>query len=464
MIRLTAAEVAAATGGRLAADPGTVVDGPVVIDSRSVQPGSLFVALPGERVDGHDYAGAAASAGAALVLAGRPVGVPAVLVEDPQAALGLLAAEVLRRLRSGLTVVAVTGSYGKTTTKDLLAHLLSGLGSTVAPVGSFNNEIGMPLTVLQVDAATRYLVLEMGASAVGNLTYLTGIAPPDVAVVLAVGAAHLGQFGSIEAVARAKGELVEGLTPGGTAVLNADDERVAAMAGRAAGPIVTFGRSAAADVRAADVGVDAAGRAHFRLETPDGSSHPVALGLVGEHHLHNALAAAAVAVRLGMAPEQAARRLSGTGPASPHRMHVVDRADGVTVVDDAYNANPGSVRAALRTLATLAGRDRRSVAVLGEMRELGAASRAEHEAIGLQVVRLNIALTVVVGPAARAIAAGAVREGSWGEEVVTVDDVDAAATFLRDELRPGDVVLVKASFGAGLWRLADRLVADPVGA
>ncbi|WP_448060125.1 UDP-N-acetylmuramoyl-tripeptide--D-alanyl-D-alanine ligase [Cellulomonas hominis] len=484
MIALTAADVVAATGGVLhpaGLDPTTMVTGAVVIDSRQVEPGSLFVALPGERVDGHDYAAAAVGAGAALVLAARPVeapdgsgALPSVVVPDVEKALGDLAREVLLRLReaalepggSRLRVIGVTGSVGKTTTKDLLAQVCGTVGPTVAPVLSFNNEIGLPLTVLRADEQTRFLVLEMGASGPGHLTYLTDIAPPDVAVVLVVGSAHLGPFGGIEGVARAKAEIVRGLAPGGVAVLNADDPRVAAMAAVAPGEVVLFGSEAEADVRAADIRLDRAGRAAFTLVTRAGiggdaggaEEWPVALRLVGEHHVHNAVAAAAAALCAGLAPRDVAAALSVADALSPHRMHVVDRPDGVTVVDDSYNANPDSVRAALRALAVLAGRDRRSVAVLGEMMDLGPDARAAHEGIGLQVVRLNIALTVVVGAGARGIADGALREGSWGEEVATVDDIDAAAAFLADELRPGDVVLVKSSKDAGLWRLGDLLV------
>jgi len=491
VIAMTAAQVAAATGGRLrpdGLDPATVVSGPVVVDSRLAGPGALFVALPGEHVDGHDFAAAAVRAGASLVLAARPLtgddgaALPVVVVEDVERALGDLAREVLVQLReaalepggSGLRVIAVTGSVGKTTTKDLLAQLCGTAGPTIAPEKSFNNEIGLPLTVLRADEQTRYLVLEMGASGIGHLTYLTGIAPPDVAVVLVVGHAHLEGFGGIDAVARAKAELVAGLVPGGVAVLNADDPRVLAMAEQAPGPVATFGTTAGADVRAVDLRVDRSGRLSFALDAvpvrpapvgdgagPARERADVTLRLVGEHHVHNALAAAAAALAVGIPLVDVATGLSAADAISPHRMHVVERPDGITVVDDSYNANPDSVRAALRALAVLAGRERRSVAVLGEMMELGAGSRAEHEAIGLQVVRLNVGLTVVVGEGALGIFAGAQREGSWGDEVVMVDDVDAAAGFLAGALRPGDVVLVKSSNDAGLWRLGDLLTAAP---
>ncbi|MFP3713653.1 UDP-N-acetylmuramoyl-tripeptide--D-alanyl-D-alanine ligase [Puerhibacterium sp. TATVAM-FAB25] len=485
MIELTAAEVAEATGGRLAAaDPEARVTGPVVVDSRLVEPGALFVALPGERVDGHDFAAGAVAAGATLVLAARPVdGVPAVVVDDVQGALGDLARVVLARVRAAspdLRVLAVTGSVGKTTTKDLMGQLLAPDGEAVVPTGSFNNEVGLPLTVLRVTPATRTLVLEMGADRVGNIAYLTSVAPPQVGVVLAVGSAHLGVFGSVEAIAEAKSEMVTGLVSDGVAVLNADDLRVAGMAAKAvdAGArVVTFGTIPAADVRAERVTIDAAGRAAFTLRVRAGAlgatsageevRAPVSLRLVGEHHVTNALAAATVALQVGLAPEVVAERLSAATPVSPHRMAVTERSDGITVVDDSYNANPDSMRAALRSLAVMAGRERRSVAVLGEMRELGDTAREAHDAIGRLVVRLNVKLLVVVGEGAYHIHEGALQEGSWGEESVFVPDLDAARAVLAEQLRPGDVVLVKASNGSGLWHLGDELASGelkPAGA
>lgn len=462
MIPLTAAEVATVTGGRLAGPATTAVTGAVVTDSRLVEPGSLFVALPGEHVDGHDFAAGAVDAGAALVLASRELdgprgALPVVVVEDVPAALGDLAREVLTRLRAdgGPTVVAVTGSVGKTSTKDLLAQLLHAEGPTVWPERSFNNEIGLPLTVLRADATTRHLVLEMGASGIGHIEHLTRVAPPDVAIVLVVGRAHVGEFGGIEAVAHAKAEIVRGLRPGGTAVLNADDTRVRAMTVDAPGPVVLFGESPEADVRAEDVRLDDEGRASFRLVTATGAAD-VTLRLVGEHHVHNALAAAAACLAVGLDLDAVAERLGAATPLSPHRMAVVERADGVTVIDDSYNANPDSVRAALKALAVRA-RGRRSIAVLGEMGELGPEALQAHDEVGRLAVRLDVSRLVVVGEGARAMHLGALQEGSWGEESRLLPDVEAAAAWLADELRPGDVVLVKASNSVGLWRLADRL-------
>ncbi|GAB4085101.1 UDP-N-acetylmuramoyl-tripeptide--D-alanyl-D-alanine ligase [Myceligenerans cantabricum] len=478
MIELTAAQVAAATGGTLHGDPDVTVTGPVVTDSRKAEPGSLFVAWEGESADGHVFVPSAVEQGAAVVLAARELpgaGVPVVVAEDPQRALGALARHVLAEVRAAnpdLRVVAVTGSVGKTTTKDLLGALLRPEGATIVPAGSLNNEVGLPMTVLEVTPATRFLVLEMGADAPRNIEYLTSVAPPDVGVVLAVGVAHVGKFGGVEAIARTKGEMAEGVVPGGTVVLNADDMRVAAMADRvdrAAGTgVVTFGTIPSADVRARDVTTGRDGRASFTLRA-DGAETPVGLALVGEHHVSNALAATTVALRLGLAPATIAERLAAAGPASPHRMAVTERPDGVTVIDDAYNANPDSMRAGLKALAIMAGRERRSVAVLGEMLELGDDARVAHHDVGLLAVRLNIKKLVVVGEGAYHIHEGATQEGSWGEETVFVPDIETAAHHLDGELRPGDVVLVKSSLGSGLWRLGDHLagtgetVATPAG-
>ncbi|GAA0618594.1 UDP-N-acetylmuramoyl-tripeptide--D-alanyl-D-alanine ligase [Sporichthya brevicatena] len=473
MIPLSLAEIAAATGGRIdgeGADPGRPVDGPVVVDSREVARGALFVAVPGERVDGHDFAAAAVEQGARAVLATRPVGVPAVVVDDTVTALGKLAGLVVRRLATpdGLAVVGVTGSQGKTSTKDLIASVLETAGATIAPPGSFNNEIGLPLTALRADPGTRFLVMEMGARGIGHVRYLCDIAPPRIGVVLNVGVAHVGEFGSREAIAQAKGELVEALPADGVAVLNADDPLVAAMASRTTARVVTYGLGDgpgdAADVRAEGVTlVD--GRARYTLVTPAGSAE-VALGLHGAHHVPNSLAAAAVALELGLTPAAIAAALTAATPRSRWRMEVTTRPDGVTVVNDAYNANPDSMRAALEALVAIAG-ERRSWAVLGEMRELGESSAAEHAAVGRLVADMNISRLVVVGDGARAAHDGALGARAWAQEPVFVPDTVAATALLARELAPADVVLVKASRAAGLEQVAEALLAgahgDPAG-
>ncbi|MEV8231387.1 UDP-N-acetylmuramoyl-tripeptide--D-alanyl-D-alanine ligase [Micrococcus luteus] len=492
MIALTAAQIAEAVSGTLSAtlDPATVLVH-VTPDSREVTAeGTLYVAKPGERADGHDFIDAALGAGAAAVLAERathaPDGAahPAIIVEDAVLAMGALAREVVRRIRehSPTTVIGITGSAGKTTTKDLLAALLATQGPTVAPVGSYNGEVGVPLTVFRAELDTRFLVVEMGADHVGNIAYLCDIVRPDIGVVLMVGTAHAGSFGGVANIARTKGELVEALGPDGVAVLNLDDERVAGMAARTAAPITWFtaderGVARAAEdvaagrasglVAARDVRADDQERPVFDLQVGTDEAavrHPVASGLTGLHHVHNVLAAAAAAHAAGMDPAEIARGLDGLGPASRFRMERTDRADGVTIINDAYNANPESMRAALRTLATL-GRSsgRRTWAVLGEMLELGDARVREHTLVGESVVRLNIAQLLVVGAGARPLYIGALNEGSWGEEAHFVDDAAQAEAFLTEHLRPGDLVLVKSSNGVGLAALGERLAtADAV--
>jgi UDP-N-acetylmuramoyl-tripeptide--D-alanyl-D-alanine ligase len=460
MIPMTLPEVAEVVGGTVHDDAGVTVTGPAFIDSRVAEQGGLFVALVGERLDGHDYAGTAVGAGAAAVLASRPVGVPAVVVDDVLAALAALARHVVAALRD-LTVIGLTGSQGKTSTKDLLAQLLAHAGRTVATFGSFNNELGMPLTALRADPSTRYLVLEMGARGVGHIRQLCEIAPPHVGLVLNVGKAHMGEFGSQEAIAQAKGELVESVRRGGTAVLNADDPLVSAMASRTREAVVTFGEAASSDVRVAELTTDAMTRASFDLVTADGRAR-VSLRGLGEHQAGNAAAAASVALALGLGLEDVARWLSEADNVSRWRMEVHERADGVTVLNDAYNANPDSMRAALKSLAEI-GRGRsvgRTVAVLGEMRELGESAAEEHDTVGRLAVRLDIQQLVVVGEPARPIHLGACLEGSWGGESVYVDDNDAALAWLREHLSAGDVVLLKASRAAALEQVAEALLTE----
>ncbi len=474
MIRIALGDVAAATGGRLTggADAAAEVTG-VVVDSRAVASGDLFAAVPGTRVDGHDHAAGALGSGAVAVLAERDLGdgVPAVVVPGRVLdALPALAREVLARRRAlpaPFDVVGVTGSSGKTSTKDLLAAVLAPAGPVVAPPGSYNNELGVPLTALRVEEDTRALVVEMGARGAGHVAHLCGIVGPRVGAVLNVGSAHLGEFGSVEGIAAAKGELVEalpaageGLLDGGVAVLNADDARVAGMATRTRARVVTTGWSTGADVRAQDVQLDPMGRARFTLVSAlDAGPGEVAVQLLvhGEHHVSNALAAAACGLAVGVPLDEVAAALGRAGAASPGRMQVTERADGVVVVNDAYNANPESMRAALRALKSMQRPGGRTWAVVGEMLELGAAARDEHDAVGRYAVRLDVSRLVAVGKGARPVHTGAVLEGSYAEESVWVPDLEAAEQLLADELAPGDVVLVKSSNGAGLRVLGERL-------
>ncbi|MFC0003285.1 UDP-N-acetylmuramoyl-tripeptide--D-alanyl-D-alanine ligase [Micromonospora siamensis] len=455
MIPLTLAEVAAAVDGRLvAAERDARVTGTVEFDSRKVAAGGLFVAFPGEKVDGHDYAARAVEAGAVAVLGTREVpGVPMVLVADALDAMGWLARAVVDRL-PGLTVIGLTGSSGKTTTKDLIAQLTVRLGPTVAPPGSFNNELGHPYTALQATPETRYLVMEKGARGVGHVRYLCDVVPPRISVVLNVGVAHIGEFGSVEAIALAKGELVEALPADGLAVLNADDPLVDAMASRTAARVVRYGESERADVRAVDVTLDERGRPAYTLVTPEGSA-PVRLGLTGRHQVSNSLAAAAVARELGMPPAEVAAALGELGLVSTRRMDVFERSDSVTVIDDSYNANPASTGVALRALASMRGRGR-TVAVLGYMAELGDFEAEGHRQVGRLAAELGVDRLLVVGEPAAPIHEGATSVNDWGGESVLLTDQAAAVEVLRGELRPGDVVLVKGS-RYRTWEVADAL-------
>ncbi|MDH6455949.1 MULTISPECIES: UDP-N-acetylmuramoyl-tripeptide--D-alanyl-D-alanine ligase [unclassified Streptomyces] len=446
MIPLSAGEIAAIAGGTISGDESVTVTAPAVLDSRRAEPGSLFVAFTGEHVDGHDYAEQAGRAGAVAVLGSRPTPLPTIVVEDAQAALQTLAAHVVGRLRERLTVFGVTGSQGKTSTKDLLAAVLSSTAPTIATFGSFNNELGVPLTMLRADATTRFLVLEMGARHIGDIAELTGLVAPDVAVVLGVGQAHLGSFGSRGAIAKAKGELVRGLAPGGTAVLNADDPRVVAMRALTDGPVLTFGRAEHADVRELGLSLDSLGRPSFTLRTVD-ALHPVALPHVGAHQALNASAAAAAGLRAGVPLDTAATALA-TAPLSKWRLEPRDLAGGATLLNDSYNANPDSTRAALDALAAIAGG--RRIAVLGEMLELGHVSDAEHHAVG-QYAAHRADVVVSIGKTALSIADGA------GERGVALADNSAAVDWLRDHLAADDVVLVKGSRGARLDEVAAAL-------
>jgi len=461
---LSVAEIAAITGGTVAAAVAgsVIVSGPVVVDSRLAVPGALFAALPGERVDGHDFAATAVEAGAVAVLAARPIadvsGVPVIVVRDVIGALGALARAVLDRLPSA-TVVGITGSSGKTSTKDLTAQLVERLGPTIAPEGSLNNEIGLPLTVLRADESTRYLVLEMSARGIGHIAYLCDIAPPRIGAVLNVGRAHAGKFGSINAIAKAKGELVEALPAEGTAILNADDPNVAAMARRTAARVVTFGLAADADIRATDIGLDDLGRGSFRMTMPGGSAD-VRLRLHGRHHVSNALAAAAIAAELGLDVAAIADALSNATAHSKKRMELTRRPDGVLVINDAYNANPDSTRAAIETLAHLIGQGRRGFAVLGYMAELGDIADESHQEAGMLAARAGVHGLIAVGEQAAPVLTGARAQPGWAGEAIAAPNALAAIEVLENRLRPGDVVLVKASNAAGLWEVADGLLAE----
>ena len=459
MIPMTLAEIADVVGGAVDGDREIVVSGPAFLDSRDPLPGGLFAAFVGENADGHDHAPGAVAGGAAAVLGSRPTGVPTVVVADAQNALQLLARHVLARLKltaPALRVVAITGSQGKTSAKDMLSAVLATRVETVATAGSFNNELGLPLTVLRATPKTEVLVLEMGARGIGHLAELCAIAPPDISLVLNVGKAHLGEFGSRAAIAQAKGELVDALGPDGIAVLNADDPLVMGMAERCAGSVMTFGRGEA-DVRLGDVEVDDLGRPAFTL-TYTGVTAAVRLQLLGEHQAGNAAAVAATALSVGLGLDDVAKALVGIDRLSAGRMQLGERADGLVVINDAYNANPDSMRAALETLAGIGARTgRRTVAVLGEMAELGEAAAEEHTALGRAVAELRIDEVLVVGDRAAAIHDAVVAERGEGA-TRRVETPAQASRWLRENVAGTDVVLVKASHVGALEPVAEELL------
>lgn len=452
-----------------------VIDGPVVTDSREAGPGGLYIARIGEHADGHDFVASAVAAGAVAALTSRPVsGAPTVVVDDVQEAFAALATTVIDNIE-GLVVIGVTGSSGKTTTKDLLAAVLATHGETVANVGSFNSEVGVPLTVCRATPTTRYLILEMGARAAGHIRYLTDMTRPHIAVVLNVGSAHVGEFGSKAAIAAAKAELVEALPPHGLAVLNADDPLVTAMAPPAGVRVVRTGVAPGADVRAAQIEIQPDGSPRFVMRVPAAEYQargvPVTLRLLGRHQVDNALSAAAVALDLGMSPAAIASALGAAEPASRYRMERHERADGVTVINDAYNANPESMAGALHTLAHL-GAGRRTWAVLGGMLELGADAAQAHADVGALARTLGVDQVVAIGELARDIAIGAPgaadadatgANSADSTRVRWVADTDEAFDLLAGELTPGDVVLLKSSRDSGLRHLGDRLIPTEVG-
>ncbi|MBV0895107.1 UDP-N-acetylmuramoyl-tripeptide--D-alanyl-D-alanine ligase [Microbacterium sp. NC79] len=465
MIALTLAEVAHIVGGTIHArredSAETVVSGVVDTDSRNMTPGGIFVAKPGETTDGHRFVGAAIQNGATLALVEHVVDedITQIVVPDVVLAIADLARAVVARVRAHgrLKVVGITGSNGKTTTKNMLLRILQDEGETIAPIASYNNEVGAPLTMLRVTDTTEYLVSEFGASGPGEIARLAGLVTPDVSVVLMVGMAHAGGFGGIEATVKAKTELVQALAAGGTAVLNADDPRVATMAPVAesqGNAVVWFGHAATADVQASEVEVSAAGtvcEVHV-----DGHTLPMKLKVLGAHHVMNALAAITAARVLGVAPATSIARLETMDLAERWRMQVMGN-DRVRIINDAYNASPDSMAAALRTLAQITEPHERTVAVLGAMSELGEFDGEEHDRIGLLAVRLRIQRIVVVGANARRLFISAIGEGSWDGEPVFFEDADAAFEYLKTELRDGDRVLVKSSNSAGLRFLGDRL-------
>ncbi|MFM7014471.1 MAG: UDP-N-acetylmuramoyl-tripeptide--D-alanyl-D-alanine ligase [Actinomycetota bacterium] len=461
MIKISALKLADVLAGELIGDPSATVSSSVETDSRLVNLGSLFVAKRGEQTDGHLFVGDALQKGASVAIVERKVDEPIsqVVVKDSVRALGLLAKWLLAELKiSGqLRVIGITGSNGKTTTKNMLREILSKVGTTIAPIESYNNSVGAPISMLKADEQTRFLVVEMGAEGLGSIDYLAQIAKPDFAAILKIGMAHAGEFGGIEQTAIIKGELARALEAGSNLVLNSDDALVAALEKQTKATVHFFGSTKESSYWASDIELTKAGTS-FVLHWPDGESSKIELKILGEHHINNALAAAAVANLAGASHREIVDALQGMELAERWRMQRMIRNDGVVIINDAYNASPDSMKAALQTLAQLGRMGSRTIAVLGEMAELGEYSVAEHDAIGRLVVRLNIDQLVVVGEGAKLIHMGASQEGSWDGESKFFPTIAEALAYLRGILTSGDTVLVKSSKSANLRFLGDELM------
>ena len=461
-----ASQIAAIVGGHVLSEMGATLVGPsVVLDSRQASPGALFVAIAGDRVDGHDFAAAAAAGGASAALVAHPVDAPLaqIIVDDVPAALSLLARDIATTaIGRGLVSLALTGSSGKTTTKDMVAQLLEPVGPTVAPIGSYNSKLGLPVTVCAIEDDTAFLVAEMGASKIGHIAWLCSIAQPGIAAVLNVGHAHIGEFGSQEAIAQAKGEIVEALPASGWAVLNADDPLVSAMVSRTSAQIAWFVPSgnppacAQCWIGAKDVRLDEADRASFTLCGDFGAgsfSETVRLRTMGAHQVANAVAAAALATCAGATPAQIASGLNSAVARSHWRMEPHILRGGAFLLNDAYNANPDSVAMALASVKRLcdARPGATAVAVLGDMLELGPASVMAHEEIGRQAAMIG-AEVVAVGDFAPVVVAGARRAGGVAQAI----EATRVADWLMHHLF--DVVLIKGSRGIGLEAIVHQLI------
>ena len=438
MIKLTVGEICAITGGKANCDLNlTVLEAPV-FDSRKVKAGSFFLALKGENQDGHDFIGDAISNGAIFALTSKSVSEPAVLVDDVLLALGKLAAYVRSQLNN-LIVIGITGSQGKTTTKELLRHLLSQSGNTVAPEGSFNNELGAPLTLLNCTENTKYCIVELGARHKGDIEKLAKIVRPSIGVVLTVGTAHIGEFGSRLKIAETKGELINTLPSNGIAILGTYDDLTPTLAKNFAGKVITFGESA--EIRASDI-ESREGHPHFDLVTPE-TRVSVALKLIGLHQVPNALAAASVGFALGIPTEKIATALSTAEQSSKWRMELHE-LPGLLVINDSYNANPESMTAALKTLTLFAQeRGGSAWAFLGTMHELGNSSDEEHKKIGKVCIENEIDYLI------------SINQPNYGG--ILVPNKEAALKYVP-EIAPGDVVLVKASRAEGLEELASGII------
>jgi len=462
MIPMTVEEIAGALGAEvLCPGRGRRRISRVSTDTRTLRGGELFFALRGERYDAHDFLLQSLQKGAAAVVVSRAeaevlrsaekAGSAVLRVRDTLGALARLAGRQREMLHC--EVVGITGSTGKTITKDFTAAVLSRAGEVVSPPGSYNNEIGVPLTVLEAGRETRFLVLEMGARGKGHISHLCAFARPVIGVVTNIGYAHLRWFRTRERLAEAKGEILRSLPPGGTAVLNADDEFTPFLSGLAACPVVRFGTGREAEVRAERVTLDQQGRARFVLRLRGGDRCEVSLPLPGRHNVENALAAAAVGEILGVKTEGIIAGLQ-EAKVTGWRMEMITRPDQITIINDAYNANPVSMRSALMALGDLA-KGKRAIAVLGDMAELGPVSERAHLEVGRMAVEYGADILITVGRKARKIAQAAREGGLPRGSVFSVERVDRAAEILRAIIEPGDVVLIKGSRFLGLEKIVD---------
>ena len=442
-----ASEIAQIIGGTLSGDDVEVTAAPT-LKSAEVDQGGIFLALQGEKVDGHDFVDDAFSHGAVLAITTRVVAQRHILVADVTAALTLLARFVRSELND-LTVIGITGSQGKTTTKDLLRHMLSQHGETVAPTGNYNNELGVPLTLLACSSTTKYAVIEMGARHSGDIAHLASIAQPDIAVVLRVGMAHVGEFGSIEAIAKTKSELISSLSESGIAILGQYDPYTKAMKSLHTGRTISFGADHSADIRATEIEMRE-GRPHFDLVTPAGRA-AVGLRIVGEHQISNALACAAVGTALGLSIDSIATALSTALIESKWRMEIHEFSE-VLLINDSYNASPDAVEAALRTLILFAQeRGGRAWAFLGKMAELGESSAQAHQQVGTLAYQMGIDHLVCVDAPEYQPA-----QLSDGQTILHLCD-RSGARAIAEQIEPGDVILVKASRSENFEILAKEI-------
>jgi UDP-N-acetylmuramoyl-tripeptide--D-alanyl-D-alanine ligase len=461
VIPLHLSDMAQILDGKVIGDASVLATGTVETDSNKVSSGSIFFAKPGEKTDGHRFLSHARQNGAVFAVVEHEVEdvIPQLMVKDTVVALGKLATWLVSELRThgNLRVVGITGSNGKTTTKNMLREILGRVGPTIAPVDSFNNKVGAPVSILRADLETAFLVVEMGAEGLGSIEYLTRMADPDIGVILKVGLAHVGEFGGIENTAQIKSELATSLRPDASLVLNFDDSYVRKMSEKTVAEVHWFGTTADSNYFATDI-ESAVDGTSYTMNWPDGSRDRVRLEILGEVQVMNALAASAVAHLLGASKSQVIDALESMKLAERWRMQRTVTPSGVTVINDAYNASPDSMKAALQTLAQLGRLGSRTIAVLGEMAELGEFARAEHDSIGRLVVRLNIDQLVVVGEGAKLIHMGASQEGSWDGESEYFTSIDDALGYLRGILTNGDTVLVKSSKSANLRFLGDQLM------